>query len=276
MSGQSGSERAVRTGLRDVLSFVWAVGSLVHDRRLTYLAAGVAYYAFVSLIPLLLLAVAVASFVGGAALVDYVTAVFNRQLSASGQAGVSRLLTDTTGHGAASVVGVATLAWTGSRLFRALDIAFDEMYADDVRTSLLEQTRNALVVVAGIGFAVALAVVAGLVASVLPLATPLDGPLGTAVLVAVLALALLPVYYVLPPTDVSIREVLPGALVAAVGWVLLQAGFGVYATNAGRYGAYGIIGAVLLFVTWLYFASIIVLVGGAVNAVHGNAAPTDP
>jgi membrane protein len=111
---------------------------------------------------------------------------------------------------------------------------------------------------------------------VLPWGAPLAGPLGAAALVAVLALALLPVYYVLPPVDVSLREVLPGAIVAAVGWVLLQAGFGVYATTAGRYGAYGIVGAILLFVTWLYFASIVVLVGGAVNAVYGNATTTAP
>lgn len=71
----------------------------------------------------------------------------------------------------------------------------------------------------------------------------------------------------LPPVDASIREVLPGVAVAAGGWVLLQIGFQLYATTASRYGAYGMIGAALLFVTWLYFASIVVLLGGAVNAV---------
>jgi membrane protein len=92
--------------------------------------------------------------------------------------------------------------------------------------------------------------------------------LGTLALVVVLALSFLPIYYVLPPVEVSVREALPGAVVAAVGWVLLQVGFRVYAANAGRYAAYGLIGAVLLFVTWLYFASIGVLLGAAVNAVR--------
>jgi uncharacterized protein YprB with RNaseH-like and TPR domain len=46
-----------------------------------------------------------------------------------------------------------------------------------------------------------------------------------------------------------------------------------YAANATRYAAYGVIGAVLLFVTWLYFASAVVLLGGAVNAVLGEATP---
>lgn len=276
MSGQSESERDSKTGPWNVLSFVWAVATLVHDRHLTNMAAGIAYYAFVSLIPLVLLAIAVASFVGGAVFADRVAGILGRQLSSSGQAGVSQILTDTTGHGAASVVGITMLAWSSSRFVRALDIAFDELYVDDVETSILEQLGNALVVMSGIGFGVALVTVVGLLGPVLPWDLPLDGPLETAVLVTVLALALLPAYYVLPPVDVSVREILPGALVTAVGWVLLETGFGIYATYAGRYGAYGIVGGVLLFVTWLYLASSIVLVGGAVNAVHGRAAPTTP
>jgi membrane protein len=101
-----------------------------------------------------------------------------------------------------------------------------------------------------------------------PKLIPLVNVFGTLIPVAVLALALLPIYYVLPPVEVSVAEVVPGAVVAAVGWVLLQVGFRPYASNAGRYAAYGAIGAVLVFVTWLYFASIVILLGAAVNAVR--------
>jgi membrane protein len=54
-------------------STIRSVVALAVDRNLTYLAAGIAFYAFVSIIPLILLAVAVASFVGGEALADRVT-----------------------------------------------------------------------------------------------------------------------------------------------------------------------------------------------------------
>lgn len=64
------------------------------------------------------------------------------------------------------------------------------------------------------------------------------------------------------------REALPGAVLAAVGWVVLQIGFRIYTRYAGRYAAYGLIGSALLFVTWFYFASIVVLLGAAVNAVR--------
>lgn len=126
---------------------------------------------------------------------------------------------------------------------------------------------------AGIALAVALVVGVSVALRVLPGAPSAMGALGTLALVVVLTVALLPVYYVLPPVSVSVREVLPGAVLAAVGWVGLQFGFRLYAANAAQYAAYGLIGAVLLFVTWLYFASIVVLLGATLNAVRRGAGP---
>jgi membrane protein len=196
-----------------------------------------------------------------------VTDLLSKQLSSAGQESVTEGLTQTSGKGSASVVGFVGLAWGDLKLFRGLDQAFNELYHNDVDSSLLEQVRNGFVVIVGIAFAVGLVVAVGVALVFLPLGLPFVDVLGSLLLIAVLGLAFLPIYYVLPPVDVSIREVLPGAVVAAVGWMVLQFGFRLYAANASRYGAYGMIGAVLLFVTWLYFASIVVLLGGAVNAV---------
>jgi len=245
-----------------------SVIDLARDRNLTYLAAAIAYYAFVSVVPLLLVALAVASFVGGEALADRVADVLSQQLSSSGQEVVTEALTGSSGRAGASVVGFVGLGWSALKLFRGLDKAFDEVYEDDVESSLLDQVRDGIVVIVGIALAVALVVAVGAALSVLNLQIPFVNVLGTLVLVAVLTVAFLPIYYVLPPVEVSVTEVLPGTVVAAVGCVLLQVGFRIYAANAGSYRAYGVIGAVLLFVTWLYFGGIVVLLGAAVNAVR--------
>ena len=63
----------------------------------------------------------------------------------------------------------------------------------------------------------------------------------------------------------TVGHALPGAVVAAVGWVLLQVGFYYYAGSASRYAAYGFLGAVLLFVTFLYLGAIVLLVGVVLN-----------
>jgi len=265
--------RYVPAPLEGAAATIRATVVLAADRNLTYLAAGIAFYALVSIIPLILLIVAGASFLGGEALADRVTGILSQQLSSAGQDSVTQTLTSTSGRGTASVVGFLGLAWSALKLFRGLDQAFDELYLDDVDTSLLGQVRNGFVVVVGIALAVGLVVAVGVALSALPLDVPLLNVLGSLLLTAVLGLAFLPIYYVLPPVDVSIREVLPGAAVSAGGWVILQLGFRIYAANATRYAAYGLIGAVLLFVTWLYFASIVVLLGGAVNAVLRETRP---
>lgn len=81
-----------------------------------------------------------------------------------------------------------------------------------------------------------------------------------------LALALYPLYYFLPSEDVSVREALPGAIFTALGWTLFQTIFRVYAANAGN-PAYGISGGALLLATLLYFGSLILLLGVALNAI---------
>jgi membrane protein len=87
------------------------------------------------------------------------------------------------------------------------------------------------------------------------------------VLVVPLLLAFFPIYYVFPDTHVTVREVLPGVVVAAVGWTVLQVGFQLYVTYAGQSEVYGTLGAVLLILTWLYLAGLLLLVGVAVNVV---------
>lgn len=271
MSLDTQFDRYVPAPLAGTVSTIHAAVVLAADRNLTYLAAGIAFYAFVSLIPLILLAVAVASFVGGEALAGQVTDIIGQQLSAAGQESVATSLTKTSGRGSATVVGFLGLTWSGLKLFRGLDKAFDELYVDAKDTSLLRQVRDGLVVVVGIALALGLVVAVGVALSFLPLDFPFANVVGSLLLMAVLGLAFLPIYYVLSPVDVSAREVLPGAAVAAGGWVLLQIGFRIYTTMAGSYGAYGMIGGVLVFVTWLYFGSIVVLLGGAVNAALRGA-----
>jgi membrane protein len=90
--------------------------------------------------------------------------------------------------------------------------------------------------------------------------------------------------------------VTPGSVVATIVWVLATVGFGFYVSNFGSYNAtYGSLGAVIVFLTWLYLSAYIVLLGAEMNAVleqevaqapqaegaaakadDANAAPADP
>ncbi len=58
-----------------------------------------------------------------------------------------------------------------------------------------------------------------------------------------------------------------GSAFAAVSWVVGSAAFSWYVANFGSYNkTYGSLGAVVGFMTWIWISTIIVLVGGEVNA----------
>ena len=59
----------------------------------------------------------------------------------------------------------------------------------------------------------------------------------------------------------------PGSVIAAVLWLLLTIGFGLYVADFGNYNAtYGSLGAVIVFLTWLYLSAYVLLLGAEVNA----------
>ena len=244
-----------------------SIAKTASERDITFLAAGFAYYAFVSLIPLALLAVVLGSLLGGEQAAEAVIAMVGDYLPEAGEAMVVATLTTETGHFEATVVALLVATWGSLKVFRGLSRAFNTVYGEHGSESLVQEVLEGLAVAVGITGALALMVVAGVMIGVLPVEIPLAQVVGWTVLVGGLFIAFVPIYYVLPPIRIPLREALPGAVVATLGWTVLQWGFQFYAANAGQYEAYGVIGAVLLFVTWLYFAGIIVMLGAVVNVV---------
>ncbi|MFC7196974.1 YhjD/YihY/BrkB family envelope integrity protein [Halosimplex aquaticum] len=80
----------------------------------------------------------------------------------------------------------------------------------------------------------------------------------------------LPLFYLFPDEDVSVSEVVPGTVFAAAGWTVLEYLFRYYVAVAGVGERYGVVGTIVLLVTWLYFSGFVILIGGALNAVLGG------
>jgi membrane protein len=257
----------------DLTETVRDVVRVARDRELTFMAASIAHYTLASLVPLLLLAVALASLVGGE---EFVTSVVRDRLasflSASGQQVLVNAMTGLRGQVGAGLAGIGFTLWSGSKVFRGLDVAFADLYGRRESPSLPEQLVHAVVTLALLALAVGAVVAVSVVVSLADLPVWRPRLVGTALLLVALLPVLLPIYYVLTPDDSTVREVFPGAAFAAVGVVLLQIGFLYYVRHAGRYRALGVLGAVLLFITWLYFSGIVILLGAAVNYVTGRPA----
>lgn len=254
------------------------------SENVTFVAASLAYYAFVSLLPLLLLSLVAVSLIAGPAGADEVAGQVQETLGPAAGDQVHDALTSAAGRSGATLVGLAVLFWSGLKVFRGLDIAFSQMYGSRVPESMGEQLLDGIVVLAAVGVGVVLTVAVGAFLASTGLEWRLAGVdlvsiAGGVALVIGLSVMLLPLYYVFPDRELRLREALPGAAFTAVGWTLLQTGFRVYAAHAGAYDAYGVIAGGLLLVTLLYFGGIVLLLGAVLNAVLagrvGAAGPVD-
>jgi membrane protein len=75
-------------------------------------------------------------------------------------------------------------------------------------------------------------------------------------------------YYFAPSKHLHIKGILPGALLATLGWILVSLAFSYYVSNFGNYSAtYGSIGAIIVLMIWFYLSGMIIVIGGELNAM---------
>ncbi len=75
-------------------------------------------------------------------------------------------------------------------------------------------------------------------------------------------------YYHAPNRKLMLKEVVPGAIFATLGWILSSLAFAYYVNNFSDYSrTYGAIGGIIVLLVWLFISAVIVLVGGELNAL---------
>lgn len=85
---------------------------------------------------------------------------------------------------------------------------------------------------------------------------------------AILTLFFLMVYLVLPNRKSSFFRELPGAIIAAGGWLLFSYLFSYYIDNMGNYSyTYGSLTAIAISMLWLYFCMFILFIGAEINMI---------
>jgi membrane protein len=89
------------------------------------------------------------------------------------------------------------------------------------------------------------------------------------VLMVVVAVTVL--YWLGPAGEKHLRWATPGAMVFAAGWLIASAIFAFYISNFGSYNStYGSLGAMLIILVWLYWTSLMLLLGAQVNQIVEN------
>ena len=183
-----------------------SVIDVVRERNITFLAASFAYYAFVSIFPLLLLVLAVGTLVGGQQVSTMLIDAAKQFFSSEGAKIVDQTLRNTSGSAGASIVSIVILLRSALKLFRGLVIAFEEVYQRFPDAGIVEQVKKGLATLVAVVLGVALMIAVGaVIGSSLLAGIPYISAIASVVLLLGLAFVFLPLYYASPGEDVRPR-----------------------------------------------------------------------
>lgn len=247
-------------------------GFLTHD-ALQY-AGSMAYFGVLSIFQLLVLGVVVGSYVLGEAearqfVVEQVAAGSPLEPELIG--GVIDAVAES--RGSITIIGFAFLAWSSLGVFSALSGGISRAFENAPPRPFLKDKLVGIILMGVTGALAVASLVIGLVTGVLQevaedAMTRLPGGgtaiwlIGLIVPILLIFIAFWIIYRVVPNRPVTWGEVLPGAVVAALLWTVLRFGFTYYATNIANYdSAFGPLSTGITLLVFLYFASLIVLLG---------------
>jgi membrane protein len=239
------------------------------------MAAAVAYYGFLSLFPLLLLAMSFIGFVLAGDIQGQVEWVdrLSEGIPGLGQIVGQNIRAVVEARGAVGLIALAGLAWTGAGIVTAAGTALNRIFRVRGYESFLKQTTWRFGTLAVLGLLGILSlVITGSVAAI-PATGVLTVLLGVAAVLVGLALdfALFMLAYRLltqrrgPPFG----KLWVGAAFAGVGWTVLKLAGSWYATRvvSGATAVYGTFAAVVGVLVLLHLSARVLLYGAEINAV---------
>jgi YihY family inner membrane protein len=259
-----------------ILAFPFAVLRKFGDDRASQLAALIAYYGFFSLFPLLLVFATVVAFVLQGdrelqqRLIDNVLEQFpvvGKEIGETIDESVNQL----AGSPVALTVGIVGALWTGTAVVAAAQQAMDDVW--DVprvdRPGLVGRVVRA--------FLLLFVFAASVVLSTFLAGTGTETGWGAFLMraISIVGVVLVSVgmfafaFRVLTVASVTWRQVLPGAIVAAIGWtVLLMVGRWIVDRQVSQASViYGFFATVIGLLAWIYLAAQLFLLAAEVNVV---------
>ena len=249
------------------------------DKDLGLMCAGVAFYGFLSIFPLVAAAVLIYGLFASPASLEGQLAALEGTVPDAAMAIIRDRLTQliqqpSSGLGIGLVVSLALALWSGSRGVNALILAIGEAYHEDDDRGFLSSALLSLgLTLGGIVF---IGVALGAIAVVPALfnAMQFGATFETVVswlrwpILAVFVVTAIAVLYRLAPhrDDARWSWLTPGAMTAAVLWLILSVCFSLYVEYFGNYSAtFGSLAGAVIMMLWIYYSVMVFVFGAALN-----------
>ena len=264
--------------LRDIYDAVDEFSKGMSRRRITTYSAACAYYLFMSLIPMIMLLVSVIQYTPLTqdmileAISDYVPDSLYEILN-------SIISSIYSGGRVALTISILLTIWSAAAsmkaLMRGMDSVYDAERHEDFFVFSLRACIYMVVFVLMLLLSFFVMVYGGQILQLLYNFLPHNGAVDWLfdiagymrfiVVLAVLALVFSFTYWRMPARKLRYKAQWPGAVFCALGWAVFSVIFSFYVSVSNRFGAYGLIGTVIVAMIWLYYCFYFLLLGGYIN-----------
>lgn len=252
------------------LSVALATFKKFSEDQSTGLASMIAFWAFFSIFPLLLVAVTI---------LDLVLPAGDRASVLGRVADMFPVLSKSEMHGLTGswwplLLGTVTALWGGLSVIGTMQVAFDSVWEvpQYERPGKAKQIVRSLAVLAtiGVGLVLTTFISSFITSSANGVHLGVAGHIGGYLLAVVLDVFLVTATFrILTQREVTIRDVLPGGILAGVTFFILQelSAFIISRHLKSAQGTYGHFAVVITILWWFYLQSLVTLVGAQLNVV---------
>ena len=250
------------------------------EERGSEAAASLAYYAFFSIFPMLLVFIVVGSFFVDTEVVQsQLLNVLEGVLPGAEDLVIQNINQVLRLRGAVTFLALISLIWSSTSVFNILARNINRAFPQARLLDFIKGRVRGLIIFFGIGLLLLLSLAASSLSGLIPaIEIPIDGINLHETFIWQIGAFLVPVFFNwvmfwalyqwVPTVTVSRKASLLGGLIAGVAWVLLNNGFTWYLSSGlSQYQlVYGSLGTIVALLFWVYMTSTIVLIGAHLTA----------
>lgn len=272
---------------KNFINFIKTIFSEFSEDNATRLAAAMAYYTVFAIAPLLIIAIAIIGLVFGKEIAQgKVIAQFQNLVGDSGADAIKTMIQGAAKPHAgiiATIAGVAALFFGAGNLFVQLQDSLNTIWEVTPKPGrgikvMIRERFLSLAMVLGTGFLllVSLIISTGLEAfnnflsGLLPGLEYISTIINFAVSIGIITALFGMIFKILPDIKISWSDVWIGALVTAILFTIGKYLIGLYLGRSAPASTYGAAGSLVIILLWVYYSSIILLLGSEFTQVYAN------
>lgn len=266
--------------MKNAIALVRKISANIVRKHLMLASAGLAYYLLMSLVPVLIVLSAVVASLPFKNGMEGVSTFVANVLPRPAVPAIEKVLATVSPHRAGLIsFGLITAVWLASKAVKGVIMGLDLAYGAQEPRQIWINRILAFVLTLAVGIllvvGVSLMLVGPWLGRLLSKMAPIESlwlklwPYLQWLLSGLIIFSSIEIMYVFAPNmPVAGRRTIPGALFAALSWIVLSWGFGFYLQH---YGAkldnfYGVVATPIAFMIWMYWISGAILLGAEINS----------